>query len=406
VENKKSHISRTVVLLGMVSLFADFASEMVYPILPIYLKEINFSFLMIGLLEGVSELAAGLGKGYFGSMSDYLGKRMPFVRFGYAFSAISKPLMALFTFPVWIYGVRFFDRLGKGMRTGARDAMLSQSSTPETKAQVFAFHRGLDTLGSVFGPLVLLVALYFYQAKYTTLFYIAFIPGVVSVALLFFMKEPKTKPRPGHKPKFFSFVRYWKIANPEYKKLVIGLLIFTMFNSSDVFLLLKIKEATNSDALTIGAFMLYSLVYALASYPIGIIADDFSMKQVLIGGLFIFAAVYFGFALSDNKWFFFYMLFLYGVYAAATEGVAKAWISNLARRQETATALGFFTAFQSMATMIASSITGFLWMYYGPMIALGTSAFMAIFAAVYLMYNTSKSNIAEESAADESSVAA
>ena len=166
----KKIITKTILLLSVVSLFTDMASEMLYPVTPVYLKEIGFSTALIGLLEGFAECIAGLGKGYFGTWSDNTGKRMPFVRWGYALSAISKPMMALFTYPWWIFFSRTVDRTGKGLRTGARDAVLAGETTNEHIGKVFGFHRSLDTLGAVFGPFIALLFLYFYPGNYKELF--------------------------------------------------------------------------------------------------------------------------------------------------------------------------------------------------------------------------------------------
>ena len=164
------YISRTVWILSLVSLFTDTASEMLYPIMPIYLKTIGFSIVLIGILEGVAEATAGLSKGYFGKLSDISGRRVPFVQIGYAFSAISKPMMAIFTFPIWIFFARTIDRFGKGIRTGARDAILSDEATPQTKGKIFGFHRSMDTLGAVIGPALALIYLYYYPEDYKMLF--------------------------------------------------------------------------------------------------------------------------------------------------------------------------------------------------------------------------------------------
>src|SRR5947208_1758797 len=172
-------ISRTVLILSMVSLFTDMASEMLYPIMPVYLKSIGFSIVLIGILEGVAEASAGLSKGYFGKLSDNTGKRVPFVQVGYALSTISKPMMAFFVYPLWIFFARTIDRLGKGIRTGARDAILSDEATPQTKGKIFGFHRSMDTVGAVLGPSLALLYLYFHPGDYKVLFYIAFIPGCV-----------------------------------------------------------------------------------------------------------------------------------------------------------------------------------------------------------------------------------
>ena len=158
-------IKRTVIILSVVSMFADIASEMIYPVIPIYLKEIGFSVLLIGILEGIAEFTAGISKGYFGKLSDQKGFRLPFIKLGYLLSAISKPMMAFFTYPLWIFFARTTDRFGKGLRTAARDAMLSQQATKETKARIFGFHRGMDTIGAAIGPVIALSFLYFFQAS-------------------------------------------------------------------------------------------------------------------------------------------------------------------------------------------------------------------------------------------------
>ncbi|HET6723200.1 MAG TPA: MFS transporter, partial [Chitinophagaceae bacterium] len=244
-------ITRTVLILSFVSLFADVASEMLYPIIPVYLKEIGFSVLWIGILEGFVNFAAGISKGYFGKLSDEKGTRLPFVKLGYFLSAISKPLIGFFTAALWIFFVRTLDRLGKGVRVAAKDALISQEATKETKARVFGFNRSLDTAGATIGPAIALVFLLYYPGEYKTLFYIAFIPGIISVLFLFLLKEKKQPVSTLEKGNFFSFFKYWKIATPEYKKLVTGLLLFALFNSSDVFLLLKTKEVIGDDTIKI-----------------------------------------------------------------------------------------------------------------------------------------------------------
>ena len=223
-------ITKTVVILSVVSLLADVASEMLYPVIPVYLKEIGFSVFLIGILEGVVNFTAGISKGYFGKMSDEKGVRLPFVKLGYLLSALSKPLMAVFVYPLWIFFVRTIDRLGKGVRTAARDALLSQEATPATKARVFGFHRGMDTVGAAIGPVLALLFLFFYPGDYKTLFYLAFIPGMLSILFIFFLKEKKQPVSTLGKGNFFSFFNYWKIANPDFRKVVPGLLLFALFN--------------------------------------------------------------------------------------------------------------------------------------------------------------------------------
>jgi MFS family permease len=380
------NISRTVWLLSLVSLFTDTASEMLYPVMPIYLKSIGFSVVLIGVLEGIAEATAGLSKGYFGKQSDISGKRLPFVQIGYAFSAVSKPLMALFTYPVWIFFARTIDRLGKGIRTGARDALLSDEATPETKGKIFGFHRSMDTLGAVLGPLIALIYLYYHPEDFKTLFFIAFAPGVLAIVFTLIIKEKKKNlnTQNGKNP-FFSFLNYWKESPKAYKKLVTGLLIFTLINSSDVFLLLKAKDAGLSDTEVIGVYIFYNLIYALFAFPLGIIADKTSLKTMLLTGLIIFSGVYLGMAFSHSLGMIMLLFFLYGIYAAATEGVSKAWISNIVNKNDVATAIGNFTGFQSIFTMLASSLTGLIWYTYGAATAFIITSIITLLIVIYII---------------------
>ena len=378
------YITRTVWVLSVVSLLTDTASEMLYPIMPIYLKTIGFSVVLIGILEGVAEATAGLSKGYFGKLSDTSGRRVPFVQIGYAFSAISKPMMAVFIYPLWIFFARTIDRFGKGIRTGARDAILSDEATPQTKGKIFGFHRSMDTLGAVIGPLLALIYLYYYPGNYKTLFYIAFAPGLLAVIASFLLKD---KSRTADKPKtsvsLFSFLHYWKESPQAYKKLVAGLLVFTLFNSSDVFLLLKAKETGLNDTAVIGVYIFYNLIYALSAFPVGILADRIGLKTIFVTGLALFSAVYFGMAINTNIYLFFGLFFLYGIYAAATEGISKAWISNITNKKDTATAIGTFSGLQSICTMLASSFTGLIWFQFGAATAFTLTAIVTLIVFAY-----------------------
>ncbi len=379
-------INRTVWILSLVSLFADVASEMLYPVVPVYLKEIGFSVLLIGILEGLVNFVAGLSKGYFGKLSDEKGLRLPFIKSGYFLSAISKPMMALFIYPAWIFFARTVDRLGKGLRTSARDALLSQNATKETKARVFGFHRSMDTLGAAIGPALALVFLIIYPKHYKEIFLLAFIPGIISVLLIFLLKEKKHPSSTLKKGNFFSYFNYWKIASPGYKKLVAGLLLFALFNSADVFLLLKTKEITGSDEITIGAYILYNIVFALASYPLGMLADKIGIRKVFISGLLLFAMVYFLFATTSSTLIVFTAFLLYGIYAAATEGIAKAWITNLAHETNTGTAIGFYTSCESVATLLASIIAGAIWTGWNSEATFLLTSGMALLVVVYFLF--------------------
>ena len=371
--------------MSVVSLFTDVASEMLYPVMPIYLKSIGFSILIIGLLEGMAEATAGLSKGYFGKMSDVTGKRLPFVQVGYILSAISKPMTAFFTYPLWIFFVRTTDRFAKGIRTGARDAILSGEATPETKGEVFGFHRAMDTIGAAIGPTLALVYLYYHPKDYVTLFYIAFIPGVIAIITTLFLKEKKKTLAPTHeKVSFFSFLNYWKQSSGAYRQLMIGLLLFTLFNSSDVFLLLKAKDAGLNDTHVIGIYIFYNLVYALFAFPVGSLADKIGLKKMFIIGLGLFSVVYLGFSFNTNLYVFLALFFMYGLYASATEGVSKAWISNISDPKDTATAIGTYSALQSICTMLASSMAGIIWYTFGAKTLFIMSGVMTLVVMIYL----------------------
>lgn len=389
------YITRAVWILSLISLFTDMASEMLYPIMPIYLKEIGFSIVLIGILEGFAEAIAGLSKGYFGKLSDNSGKRAPFVQIGYAFSAISKPLIALFVYPLWVFMCRTIDRVGKGVRTGARDALLSDEATPETKAKVFGFHRSMDTTGAVLGPAFALVYLYYYPKDYQNLFFIAFIPGILAVLATLFLKDKKAENQvssSNEKPKekiptpFFSFLDYWKQSPESYRKLVIGLLAFTLFNSSDVFLLLKAKDAGIDDTYIIGIYIFYNLIYALFAFPIGILADKVGFKKMMLLGFSIFAIVYFGMSFTNDIYVFIALFFLYGIYAAATEGISKAWISNISDKKDVATAIGSYSGFQSVFSMLASSLAGLIWYNFGAMATFLVSAIATLCVIFYMIF--------------------
>ncbi len=381
------YITPTVWTLSLVSMLTDTASEMLYPIMPIYLKSIGFSIVLIGILEGVAEATAGLSKGYFGKLSDNTGKRVPFVQLGYAFSAISKPMMALFVYPLWIFFARTIDRFGKGIRTGARDAMLSDEATPETKGKIFGFHRSMDTLGAVLGPSFALIYLYYHPQNYKTLFFIAFIPGCLSILTTFFLKDKnKTSIIIKKATPFFSFIDYWKDSPILYRKVVLGLLAFTLFNSSDVFLLLKAKQAGLNDTMVIGVYIFYNLIFALCAFPIGIMADKIGLKKTFVFGLSIFAIVYFGIGFSTNLYVIFGLFALYGIYAAATDGISKAWISNITDKKDTATAIGTFAGFQSICTMLASSLAGLIWYQFGAVATFMITAMASVLIILYFLF--------------------
>ena len=353
--------------------------------MPLFLQSIGFTAVMIGLLEGLAEATAGISKGYFGAMSDATGRRLPFVQFGYLLSGIAKPMMAVWNFPVWIFAARTSDRLGKGLRTAARDAILSDETTTENKGKVFGFHRGMDTLGAALGPVLALVLLYYFPAHYRLLFLIAFIPAMVGLSLTLLMRDKQADPQPGRSYNFLSMFTYFKQASPAFRKLSIGILVFALFNSSDLFLLMKIKASVHNDTYVIGAYIFYNLVFALASFPLGAMGDKFGLKRTYILGLVLFAVVYLMMALSNSIMIFVLAFLLYGIYAAATDGISKALITTIVPKGETASAIGSVAGLTSLLALASSAVTGLIWTYVSGEASLIVSSCGVIIAAVYLL---------------------
>lgn len=383
---KIRHITRAVWILSLVSLFTDVASEMLYPVLPVCLQSIGYSFAFIGLLEGIAEAVAGFSKGFFGRWSDQLGRRLPFVQFGYALSTISRPLMVLWTQPLGIFTARTADRLGKGIRTAARDALLAQEATPDTRATVFGFHRSMDTLGAVIGPLLAFGYLYLFPGQYFWLFILAFIPGIISVGLTFLIPETNRPRSEGSKlPSPFTSVTYIATASPAYRKVIFGLLLFALFNSSDMFLLMRANQLGVTDTEVIMLYILFNISYVALAWPMGRLADRIGKKKIAICGFLLFSVVYGLMSYYQSARYLWLPFILYGGYYACTEGISKAWISDIVRSDELGAAIGSFTALQSIALLIASSVAGLIWQFYGARAALLLSAMVALFTAIYFL---------------------
>lgn len=379
------YLTRSIWILSVVSLLNDISSEMLYPIMPLFLQSIGFSTVLIGVLEGFAEATAGLSKGYFGRLSDATAKRLPFVQLGYWLSAFSKPMMAVFGNVFWIFSARALDRLGKGVRTGARDALLSNETTAETKGRVFGFHRSMDTFGAVIGPLAALGFLYYYPGQYKLLFVLAFIPAAIASSLTFFLKEPKgIIPAKSISLRLSQTFSYLKNSPRPYRQLAGILLFFGLFNSTDLFLLMKIKQTGWSDNYVIGCYILYNLVYAVVAFPLGKLADTIGLKRMLMVGLVMFSAVYAGFGCNEGAIGFVLLFALYGIYAAATEGISKALISNIVPQDEAASALGTFTGLNSVVLLMASSLAGIIWKYVSPEALFITSATGSLLTVIML----------------------
>ncbi len=378
----KNKLPRQVVILSLVSLFTDVASEMLYPVTPIFLTTVlGTSMAAVGIIEGLAEVTAGLLKGYFGFLSDKIGKRSIFVIIGYGLSAISKPLPGLLPHFSTVLFSRISDRIGKGIRTAPRDALLASYAEGNTGA-VFGFHRGMDTLGAAFGPILSLILLGIYPENYTLIFLIAFIPSVIAMGFTLLVKDKQFIPKSKDKGRYSTF---WQSSPSEYKRLVVLLTIFSLVNSSDVFLILKSRDISQSSTLAIAGYIFYNLVYAAFSYPAGILSDKFGKKKIFVSGLLIFSLVYFGFGISQNVILMWFLFALYGIYASATEGVAKAWVSDLIPNEYRSSAIGLLTMLSGFAVMLGSVITGFLWDQFGSAVPFYLSSVVSFIICLILM---------------------
>lgn len=378
----KINIPKNVIWLGVVSLFNDVASEMIYPIVPLFLTvTLGAPLTVVGLIEGIAESTASLLKVFSGWFSDLLGQRKPLAVYGYGFGTAAKLILYIsFSWPLVLLG-RFVDRLGKGVRVAPRDALIADSTAPEIRGAVFGFHRSLDTFGAVCGPLLAILFMAVFAANYRLIFLISFVPALLGVLILqFFVAE--VKPKAAAKPKLtLAFDNF----GPQYYLFLIVSLVFALGNSSDVFLILRSKDLGLSAILVIFAYVIYNVFYALFSYPAGVLADRIGFKKVLIAGFLIFAAVYAGFGWTHNPHAVWFLFAIYGFYIAFTEGVSKAYISNIAPKDKVATAIGLYYTVTGVAVLLASLVAGWLWATFGAPATFYYGSLTALLASILFL---------------------
>ena len=370
-------ISRPVIVLGLVSLFTDLASEMLYPVMPIFLASVlGASMTMVGALEGLAEATAGLLKGFFGALSDRRGARKPFIVFGYTVSALSKPLPGILPcFPAVVLA-RISDRIGKAARTAPRDALLAAYAPPGAKGTIFGFHRAMDTIGAALGPSLALFYLWLHPGRYVELFIIAFLPSAVASLLTLLIKEANEqgsaalKTSAGAMSLLATSTQNMRLAfrlgGRDFRGLLLSFSIFSFLNSSDVFLIMRTRQLGFSDTKALACYILYNLVYAAAALPLGRLSDSWGKRKALAVGYAIFCLVYLGFAWGSSTLLIWLMFLLYGLHAAFTESIAKAWIAELAPSQLKGSAFGLFTMISSLGALCSSIAAGLLWEKAGP----------------------------------------
>ncbi len=349
--------------MGIVSFLTDVSSDMVYPILPIFLSEVlHSSPVFIGLIEGVAESTASILKVVSGWLSDKLGKRKFLVTLGYSLSSLGKPVLSVVTTGWQVLGLRFLDRFGKGVRTSPRDAMIADSTPPESRGLSYGFHRAMDSGGAVLGPLLAFVFLPLVHKNYRTLFLIASVPAVLSVLTLFlFVKEGrKIKEKVANLPslRLSTF-------HPKFKIFLVGAILFTLGNSSDAFLFLRAKGLNVSVVYIPILWMVLNLVYALVSSPAGALSDKIGRKNLIVSGLLIYVLVYVGFAFATQSIHAWILFAIYGLYYGLADGTMRAYVADLVGEEKRAMAFGIYHGAIGLTVLPASLIFGWLWQSAG-----------------------------------------
>ena len=350
-------ITRPVWILGVVSFLADLSGEMVYPIIPLFLTgTLGAPVVAVGIIEGVAEGTANITKLITGRLSDRWRARKPFIVAGYGLGAVGKLILGLS--PAWGFALvgRSADRFGKGVRGAPRDALLSDYAEDRYRGRVFGFHRAMDSLGAVFGPLLGLAVLAL-DGSLRLAILLAVVPGIVSVLALRWLPEKAAeRTGPAETAAYGAFPRSFYL-------LLGAIMIFSVGNSSDAFLILRSKDVGLSTTLVVLAYVTYNVVYTALSYPAGVLSDHVPRSWLLVGGYLIFAAVYAGFAFVDTGAWVWPLFAVYGAYIAFTDGVSKALVSDLVPREMRSTAQGLFQGTTGLAALAASVGAGILWQY-------------------------------------------
>lgn len=383
-EIKGIGVTKNVLVVSLVSLFQDASSEIIYPLLPLFLCSVlGVNKALYGLIEGVAESTASLFKVFSGWISDRIGKRKSIVFAGYLLSAASKPLLALVTTWWQAFFLRFSDRVGKGVRGAPRDALIADSTSVQSRGRAFGFHRGMDTLGAVIGPLLAFALLKWLNNDFRKVFMLAAIPAFISVALVFFIRERKHFLLAGGPPRLTL-----KGFSSRFKIFLFILTFFALGNSSDGFLILRAQNLGLPALLIPLIYLVFNLVYALVALPAGIISDRIGRKPALILGYLVFALVYFSLSLKLGLSLVWVLFGVYGLYRGMTDGVERAFIVDLVPDERRGTALGLYQTFVGLALLPASFIGGVLWDTVGPfatfLLGAATASLSALILALFI----------------------
>ena len=389
------NIPRNVWVLSLASFLRDIASEMLIHLLPLFLANVlGVGVAIIGVIEGVAETTASLVKIYSGWLSDKLGKRKGLTVGGYGLAALAMPLLLIARSWPGVLLYRFIDRLGKGIRTAPRDALIADSISPEQRGISFGLHRAADTGGAFVGLLIAILIVWRLQAgewqlapeTFRVIVAWGFIPAILAVLVIAFGAKEIIKPGSARAPAFSlrGFDR-------PFRRFLLVMVLFTLGNSSDAFLVLRAQNAGAAVLMILGMVAGFNLVYSLLAGPAGALSDRIDRRKVIIGGWGLYALVYLGFAFADQTWQFWLLYALYGVYYALTEGVAKALVADLVPAgEQRGTAYGLYNGAIGLTLLPASVIAGLLWQGIGPWSGLGPAApflfggILALLSAVLL----------------------
>ncbi|WP_018131921.1 MFS transporter [Effusibacillus pohliae] len=373
-----------MLVVGWVSLFTDVSSEMIVPILPLFLTTVlHVQTATIGLIEGIAESTVSILKLFSGWLSDRIGRRKPLMIVGYGLSNLVKPLFALSTTWGQVLAIRFADRFGKGVRGAPRDALIADTTPQQDRGRAFGFHRAMDTLGAAAGPFLAFWILSQFAGDYRAVFWVSAIPGVLAVILLIFFLKERTGEQAGGERSWPTIS--FRNQNRRFISFTFAATLFAIGNSSDAFLILRAQDAGMEPAQIPLAYFAFNLTYSLLAMPAGILSDRIGRRSVLVAGYLIFAAIYLGFAFADQPAWIWALFLVYGVYYAATEGIQKAYIADLVPAGQRGTAIGTFNAVTGLAALPASLLAGTLWQTFGATAAFAVSSLLALLAAALLV---------------------
>ena len=380
-------LSGNVLLLGIVSFFNDAASEMIYPLLPVFLATVlGAGPAVLGVIEGIAESTASFLKLASGFISDRVHRRKNWVVGGYILSNAARPLIGLTTIWAGVLALRFVDRIGKGVRTSPRDALIAESTPLEHRGKAFGFHRAADHAGAVVGPLLAALMIAFFQFDLKTVFILSVIPGLLAVAVLSAgVKETPMEARPAARHEPLKIRRAWREMPQTLRRFAMILFLFTLGNSTDAFLLLKAQQLGVSVALIPVLWTALHIVKMGSSLPGGIASDRWGRKGVIVTGWIIYALTYAGFAIADSTWQAWALFMVYGLYFGLTEGAEKALIADLAPAHLRGSAFGLYHLMIGIGALPASLLFGWVWQSFGDAAAFGMGASLALAAGLLLM---------------------